>query len=171
MARDRSFGPSTERPAVKLLRIWFVVLLTVLLPVRGAMAATMLCAPGGGAAHHELQVAATDAGHDHELSHDSDRSHDDHAGAHDHASVDDGHAPHAHDHAPDGGDPAPDPTHPHASHDKCNFCSASCSTPPLPSAPVSLAEPVALAEAVFPDLCVPAPSFESDGQERPPRTC
>jgi hypothetical protein len=50
-------------------------------------------------------------------------------------------------------------------------CSASCSSPPLPSAATGIEEPVALASVSYPALSAPAPAFHSDGQERPPRTC
>jgi hypothetical protein len=50
-------------------------------------------------------------------------------------------------------------------------CSASCSSPPLPSAATGIEEPVALASVSYPPLSAPAPAFHSDGQERPPRTC
>ena len=39
---------------MKLLRLWFLVLLALLLPVRGAMAAAMPCMPAGGGSHAEV---------------------------------------------------------------------------------------------------------------------
>lgn len=39
---------------VKTLRIWLLVLLALLLPIRGAVAAGMLCEAGGGL-HHGLE--------------------------------------------------------------------------------------------------------------------
>ena len=127
---------------VRIFRIWFVVLLAALLPVRGAMAAAMLCPPAGVGTQSELRLMATD----------------DQAVGHDHAV--DGHA------------------HTHASHsdhgqsgtDKCNLCSAFCSITPLLSAMPSVPQPFDLMAASFPDLSAPAPSFLSDGQERPPRS-
>jgi hypothetical protein len=115
---------------VKVLRVCVLLLLAVLLPVRGVMAATMSCEPAAPA-HHAMS--------DHD------------------------HGPHAHD----GDDPA---GHDHASQERCTMCSATCSTPPLPSAAAGLEEPVALTAMSYPDLAAPVPAFQSDGQERPPRT-
>ena len=126
---------------MKFLRIWLLVLLAVLLPVRGALAAAMVCAPAGGA-----PSAAT-------VDHDAHHGHAD--GAHAHAASADG-AGHAQAHS--------DKT------DKCNVCSASCSaTPLLHDVPV-VAEPCGLTSATYPDVAAAAPSFLSDGQERPPRS-
>ena len=133
---------------VKLLRIWLLVLLAVSLPVRGVMAATMLCAPTGGAVHTEANSTGHEDGH----------HHDDQtlaAAGPSHGQAHDDHGMGAHD---------------AASHDRCNVCTSSCSSPPLPSAAADIAEPVALTSVSFPDLSVPAPTFQSDGQERPPRT-
>lgn len=137
---------------MKLLRIWIVVLLAVLLPIRGAMAAVMPCAPSSGVSQAEMhvQVDADEAdGHRH------------HAGHGDAVQAGE-HAAHDHD------DPS-SPDHDHASQ-KCNMCSASCSVPPMPAASAGLIEPTVLTEASYPELAAPAPTFQSDGQERPPRT-
>ena len=139
---------------MKLLRLWLLVLLAVLLPVRGAMAATMLCAPAGGS-HHSTEAMDHGSGHG------------DHASGHAHADSVHAHADSAHDDAPqDHGKGA----HDRSTDDKCNLCSASCSSPPLPSASTGVGEPVALASLSYPDLSAPAPTYQSDGQERPPRT-
>lgn len=140
-------GRSARRPLpVKLLRIWLLVLLAVLLPIRGAMAAAMVCPPPAGAPVQQLG------------SHGGDHGHGDH-----------GHAEPGHAHS--AADAAADHAHAAGSADnKCNMCSASCATPPVPSAAGGLAAPLDLASAAFPDLPAPAPSFLSDGQERPPRT-
>jgi len=50
------------------------------------------------------------------------------------------------------------------------MCSAFCSLVPLVSDTPRLPEPAALSSVKFPDFATPAPSFLSDGQERPPRT-
>ena len=60
--------------------------------------------------------------------------------------------------------------HDHGAADKCNMCSAFCSLVPLVSDTPRLPEPAALSSVKFPDFATPAPSFLSDGQERPPRT-
>ena len=126
---------------MKAFRVFLLVVLAVLLPVRGAVAAAMLCPPGTGTAP-ELAVMA----HSHDAMVHAD-------GAHDHAAHEHG----QHDHGKGG-------------HDKCNVCSSSCSSPSMPSASLGFAEPEALSSQSFPDLSAPAPTFQSDGQERPPRT-
>jgi hypothetical protein len=129
---------------MKLFRCWLVVLLAVVLPIKGAMAAAMLCPPLGSTPA-DVSVVAHDAGHSH-----GDMGHED--ADHDHAAYD--HAQHEHG---------------KGSHDKCNLCSSSCSSPSMPSASAGLKEPEALTSQSFADLPAPAPTFLSDGQERPPR--
>jgi len=127
--------------SLRALRIWLLVLLAVLLPVRGTMAAAMLCAPSMPA-QGEHRIAAD---HDHDQA-------DDHA-IHQHAEP--AHA-----------------AHQEASHGdaKCNLCCDLCSvTTPLSALP-SLPTPQDHSSVSFPDLSAPAPSFLSDGQERPPRS-
>lgn len=109
-----------------------LVVLALLLPLRGAVAAAMTCHLAGAGA---VAVAAA--------------AHAEHA-AHDHAAQADASAP--------------------AASDKCNLCAASCSLTPLLGAPPSVIEPSAAAAVRFPVLDARAPSFLSDGQERPPRT-
>lgn len=62
--------------------------------------------------------------------------------------------------------------HDHSSSvaDKCNFCTASCSTTASMNALPNVATPMALAAATFPALNAPPPSHLSEGQERPPRS-
>jgi len=137
---------------VKLLRLWFLVLLALLLPVRGAMAAAMPCMPAGGGSHAEVaEVVMMDS---------DDVAH--HDGMH-----------HGHDAQVHGPTPGSDsgPGHGHASQDKCTMCSASCSSPPLASTFPVIDGPVVLSTASFPAFSAPTPTFQSDGQERPPRTC
>jgi len=140
---------------VKLLRLWFLVLLALLLPVRGAMAAAMPCMSAGGGSHAEVVVM------DHGDADDMDM-HAHHDGMHH------GHEAHAQVHEPV---PDPQPAHGHVSQEKCNMCSASCSAPPLASAFPAIDGPVVLSTATFPAFSAPAPTFQSGGQERPPRTC
>jgi hypothetical protein len=113
---------------VKTIRIWLLVLLAVLLPVRGAVAAAMLCPPANPAHEH--------ADHQH-AEHDAD-------------------APGASGHDDGFG--------------KCNLCCDLCSMTPMLSALPSIPTPLNLSSVSFPDLFAPAPSFLSDGQERPPRS-
>ena len=114
---------------MKTVRICLLLLLVLLLPFRGAVAAAMLC-PVEGQAHHDvgMQAAHAHAGADH---------HDDHG---------------------------------HGAPDKCNMCYAFCALTPLAGAAPKLPEPAALPAVKFPEFPAPAPSFLSDGQERPPRT-
>ena len=138
-----SAAMSSRSPAVKLLRVWLLVLLAVLLPVRGAMAAAMVCPPAGGKA--APQASLHQAGHGL-----GDKVHDQAGHSH--------HEEKAADHS-------------HASGtDKCNMCSASCSTPTVPSSAAGLGAPVELTAAGFPDIIAPEPTFQVDGQDRPPRT-
>jgi hypothetical protein len=128
---------------VKLLRIWLLVILAVLLPVRGAMAVAKPCALAGvdtqrATMHHGA------GGHDHGVGAPELVQHDHGAGA-------------LHDHEK-------------SCQDKCNLCSASCSATPLVSTIAGVPEPRDLVSASFPHLSVPAPSFLSGGQERPPRS-
>lgn len=124
---------SKALPALKTFRIWFLLLLAVLLPIRGAVAGAMLCPAGSAGLQSELRLDA-------------------HAAHHDHG------APSHHD------------EHDHGVADKCNMCTAFCSLTPLLSDTPKLPEPLALPAVRFPDISSPAPSFLSDGQERPPRT-
>jgi hypothetical protein len=128
---------------VKLLRIWLLVLLAVLLPVRGALAAAMVCAPANGAP----SSMSAHAEHDNHYGHGD--------GGHEHATG---------DHGSDAGSGHGDKT------DKCNLCSASCSATPLLHEMPGIAEPYGLTAAAYPDVAAAAPSFLSDGQERPPRS-
>lgn len=126
---------------LKLLRIALLLVLALLLPIRGAVAAAMLC-PAAGA---DVSVEAPE--------------------------------PHHHAMADEGADEAPADAGPHHHHaaqdgapDKCNLCSACCSLSLLASSVPSVLPPLLVGTAGFPTLSVPAPTFLSDGQERPPRT-
>jgi hypothetical protein len=126
---------------VKSLRIWLLVLLAFALPLRGAMAAAMLCADGPG--HGQVAAAASD--------------HHGHAG-HDSQVASQGHA--EHDHASGSA---------HDASDKCSLC-ASCCSATAPAA-VGFAMPQAPPVASeFPEQRAPHAEFFSGGQERPPRS-
>jgi len=132
--------------AVKIIRTLLLVMLVVLLPIRGAVAAAMLCPPSAaGMDHHTMMAAADHDGH-------GDHQHADHS-ANPHDSSRSGIADH---HA--GG------------FEKCNLCCDFCSITPLLSALPSVPTPQDLSSVSFPALFAPAPSFVSDGQERPPRS-
>lgn len=128
---------------MKLLRIWLLVLLATLIPVRGAVAAAMLCSAAGPGSQGELRVMdPRAAGGVHDAEAQAHHRHDGGAG-HDHKA---------------------------AQKDKCNLCAASCALTPLLSEPAGISEPRDLADVPFPSITAPAPSFLSGGQERPPRS-
>jgi len=133
---------------VKFLRICLLVLLAVLLPVRGALAAAMVCAPAGSAMA-SLVAAPGDQG---AMPCHMDMDGND-AGQPAASALGEGDA-----------QPHPDKT------DRCNLCSASCSATPLLHDVPGIAEPGGLASASYPDVPAAAPNFLCDGQERPPRS-
>lgn len=142
---------------MKLLRILLLALLAFTLPVRGVMAAAMLCAPAtqtSGPVHAH-------AGHD---GHTGEASR-----AHMHVQQHEGGHHHAADHEADG-PAAPTDDGAAAGADTCHLCSACCSTPPLAGNPPTLALAHALGTSAFPSLAAPAPDFVSEGPERPPRS-
>jgi hypothetical protein len=133
---------------VKYLRTLILVLLTVLLPIRGAVAAAMLC-PGEAS----TMGAAATAGHgDHDMHADLDMEVH-HAATHDHS-----HGA-ASDESPSGG---------HAT--ACQFCAGGCCVTPLAFAPPAVESPRLAASAAFPALTARVTAFYPDGQDRPPRT-
>lgn len=138
---------SVTLPRVRALRILLLVSLTLMLPIRGVMAAAMLCPPstGVGGEMHESPASAGEHGaHVH--------------GAEHHGTATDDVAAAGHHH--DTG----------AAADTCHLCSACCSVPPVPSAAPSMPQPHARAAAAFPAYSVPVPLFVPDAQERPPRS-
>jgi len=120
---------------VKTLRLFVLVLLAMLLPLRGVSAAALLCEPHP-ASHTEV------------VSHDQ--------GGHDMASAT-GEDRVQHDHSHDG-------------FDKGRHCLSSCSAAPLMAGVPSPFTPTLLGTTVFPHFAAPAPTFQSDGQDRPPRS-
>jgi len=132
-------------PVVRWIRVFLIVLLAALLPVRGVMAAAMLCPQGS---HGEFTAGSTD--HDHESAalasvvHDQDEA----AGA-DHCAGHGGPEHHG------GG---------------CNLCAGCCSVAPLLGAVPKVLEPLAEERTSFPTLSAPAATHQSGGQDRPPRS-
>lgn len=61
-------------------------------------------------------------------------------------------------------------TQPASAADNCNLCCDFCSVTPLANSLPTLPTAPERATLSFPDLSAPAPSFLSDGQERPPRS-
>ncbi|MEO8297148.1 MAG: hypothetical protein ABI574_04995 [Burkholderiales bacterium] len=134
---------------VKQIRLFILVLMTVLLPIRGAVAAAMACPqdqmPQAAAevtqhAHHAMQADPGMHGHDA-----------------------------ASPHVADAATPSDDtPCGGHAG--TCQFCASGCCVTPLASTPPSVATPLLIHSVTFPALCAAVPAFQSEGQERPPRT-
>lgn len=134
---------------MKHFRLWLLLLLAVLLPVRGAVAAAMFCPPAAAGTHSEFLVA------------------DEAMGQHTMASATAESA--AHEHAVrDHGSAADDESL--GTHDNCNLCSAFCSATPFVGSLPTMPTLQDVAATAFPDLLAPPPSFLSDGQERPPRS-
>lgn len=134
---------------MKHLRIFVLVLLAVLLPIRGAVAATMLCAEGQGPSS-----AAVVAVHEHGEMQEGHAMTLDHSSGHHHAS---------------GDSPNQDSSsgeHPTT----CQFCaSGGCMASIVGKVP-SLGQSSLTSSVYFPALTARVPAFQSDGQDRPPRT-
>lgn len=126
------------------LRIVLLVLLAVLLPIRGAMAAAMLCPPA-------LDAASAHAHGDARSVHGAEAAHD--------------HAQHSHHH-----EHAASSAQANGDDGACNLCAAFCAATPLPSSAPTLTAPSDDMNASFPELHAAVPSFISSGPERPPRS-
>lgn len=133
---------------MKPVRIWLLLLLALLLPFRGAVAAAMLCPMGAPGHPAEVSLRAAPLAHVH-------------AG---HMAVN---GPAAEAQPPT---PAHEGGHEHTAGGTCHMCSAFCSITPLLSEPPQLLEPSLASAARFPELATPAPRHHSDGQDRPPRS-
>lgn len=151
---------------MKMLRVCLLLMLVVLLPWRGAVAAAMLCPPASMPAshdahsehsHHDAPAATAVDGPA-----DLQAEHHEHQGHHDHAYL-------IADEASDT-QQAPDNTPPPAADGKCQLCAATCALSTLPAPAPGLPQPPAVAASAFPPLVAPAPDFLSSGQERPPRS-
>ena len=126
---------------MRTARTLFVIFLALLMPLRAAVAGAMLCPTGGAADAHQQHPKMSD---------DSAAAHAHHEGMH-------------HDQA----EPSPPP---HAHDGGCNLCASFCSMTPMPSTAPTIAPSMLAATLSFPALHAPAPSFQSDGQDRPPRS-
>jgi hypothetical protein len=143
---------------VKHLRIWLLVLLCALLPLRGAMAAAMLCAPDSSGLPSAPML---DLGHGM-----SPHAHGGHGEGHGHAEADagrDGAAGHGGHGDPGGPDAAP-------TLDTCNLCASFCSLTPTPVTLAWAVAPLGPATALFPADGTQVRSFVPEGLERPPRS-
>jgi hypothetical protein len=140
---------------VRQVRIIILVLLAVLLPVRGAVAATMLCS---GSATPITAGPAT--AHDH---HGMQADHDMHAN---HGGAE--HAASEHHHPEPAG---PDDDSSHGGHaNTCNSCANGCCMASVVGTVPTLARPIVTGSVTFPALASPLAAFHSGGQDRPPRT-
>lgn len=150
---------SLKSGSVKTIRFLVLLLVVLLLPFRGVVAATMVCtnaAAGSvgvvhahqGMPHHDGSVpgangpghppAEADAGH---------AGHDGHDGAEGDSSS--------------GGE---------SGGETCSVCASGCHAAAVVTELPALWAPPITASVVFPALCVPVPDFHSEGPERPPRT-
>lgn len=132
-----------------MLRVCFLLLLVVLLPWRGAVAAAMLCpSPAMPVQHGHEPVADATAGHEHHHAHGNDGL--------------------AESQAPSSQGDHTSHSSPHDS--TCNLCAATCSVTTLPVHAIGVPAPPEVAGTRFPPLAAPVPDFLSSGQDRPPRS-
>jgi hypothetical protein len=141
---------------VKHLRTFILVLLAVLLPIRGAVAATMLCPQGQGAG-----MASMGAAQWHGNLHAGHGMHAAHPASHHHAGADV-----ANDVPNDPPNGASSGGHPA----NCHFCAGGGCLAYIAATLPPLGQPGPSPSVVFPALRASVPDFPSDGQDRPPRT-
>jgi hypothetical protein len=134
---------------VKSLRIIILVLFSILLPIRGAVAATMLCPEAEGSDRSTMVVD-----HDGRNVHADHTRHENHPPAHHHADEEESSSDAA------AGD--------HTA--TCQFCASGCCLASIVGSVPSIAEPSLNASVNFPGFQARVPAFQSNGQERPPRT-
>lgn len=136
---------------MKYLRTFILVLLTVLLPFRGAVAAAMLCPSGTATAGAEVNDA-----------HGAHGVQSEHSAAAQPEAIHD-HSNHAH------GDASDETSGGHETG--CQFCAGGgCCVTPLAFAPPSVGLPGLVAATTFPLFTARVTAFYPDGQDRPPRT-
>ena len=134
---------------MKNVRIVILVLLALLLPIRGAVAATMMCPEGEGTS--TTQVVSLQTHNDMHAGHEM---HSHHSAAHHHPTAD------ASDNDSSSGE------HPAT----CHFCASGCCMASMVGTVPSLGQPGLMSFVTFPALTAPLPAFHSGGQDRPPRT-
>ncbi|MFZ4289514.1 hypothetical protein [Variovorax sp. HJSM1_2] len=149
------FSKVSKKLIVNRWRIFFLLLLALLLPIRGALAAAMLCGVSSPSGLTELSVGDGTIGHE-EMTVNMEHSHG--AGGHEHEST------------KDVSDADLHGWQDHGATSKCNMCSAFCGLTLLVSNAPALNEPLDLAQVKHSDPAALSPSHISDGQERPPRT-
>ncbi|MBE7941235.1 MULTISPECIES: hypothetical protein [Ramlibacter] len=135
---------------MKPIRVWLLLLLAFALPLRGAMAAGLLCAEPGVVFHAAARAGTDHSGHSHGST-----------GATAHQVHGEQVVPvhgHGHGHAPG-----------HEADGKCSLCASCCtlSVPVVLSFSLPQAPP---ATARYPDYLTPRAEFVSGGPERPPRS-
>lgn len=128
---------------MKILRVWLLLILAVLIPVRGAIAAAMPCADEGVHLHTAMHAHAHVHVHPHAMEAAGEHTHD--------AAI----SMHHHD---------------HAGADKCNLCASCCSATPMLTTFAPTVARLDEPPVTFPILQASAPAFVSEGQERPPRS-
>jgi hypothetical protein len=133
---------------VKHFRIFILVLMSLLLPIRGAVAATMLCPEGEGPS--TAAVVAEQGHHDMRADHEM---HADHAASHHHDTGA------THDDSSSGEHPT-----------NCHFCASGCCMASMVGTAPSLGAACLTSSITVPALTTRIPAFQSDGQDRPPRT-
>ena len=140
---------------MKIVRLWLLLLLVVLLPLRGAMARAVLCEPGDGDEYLHVE------GRLHRHSPTAAHVHAD--GEVDHHHVNDGQAEPVHslDEQESAGESD--------KVDRCSLCAAYCCTTPLAFTIPPVPLPSQLGLVFFAQLKAPPPIFLSEGQERPPK--
>ncbi len=135
-------------PAVRKVRIWLLVLLSVLLPIQGAVAAGMLC-PNESTPVHEHQHSHNSMSTHHQVM------------VHEHGMQAVEHVSTSHAHHDHGG----------AGHqDRCNLCASCCAGAAITTTFATVFAPLEAATESFAPPASPVASFLSGGQERPPRS-
>lgn len=164
---------------MKAFRIWLLLVLAVLLPVRGAVAAAMLCPVAGNGLQGELPIhSPSHHAMDRAMDHSTQRMHQMHQMHQVHHADQADPANHSIAHAHDGAHhehgttaaPSHGPGEAPAAADECDLCSAYCSITPLVSEVPRLPAPLDPPAARFPHVPSPAPLFLCGGPERPPRS-
>lgn len=136
-------------------RFFLIGLLCLLLPVRGAVAAAVLCGSGDQGAAAAAQLADLPQATDDAALHPA-HPHHHHADAGANASAADSSTSHL-----------PHGSTAHAGG--CHTCAAFCGAAALPSAPLVLPAVPAPSALRFPPLTLAASVYQTDGQDRPPR--
>lgn len=129
--------------SLRVWRIWLLLLMAVLLPLRGAIAAAMLCPGAMPARSASAQATEPPPCHGEAMDATSPPSAD-HAALNAHGAA-----------APEG----------------CNLCAAYCSLTPMPHEPLGVAEPPGLAHSHAPAPAERTARYVCGGQDRPPRSC